>query len=296
MIYNGTYFSFCPSNKGGYALKKILILGASGLVGKALLEELSKDTDYEVFGTYLSNGSSMPMGRSFTLEIGDIPRFNNIIESIRPDIIVSCLRGDYEKQLQIHSYSASYLKEYGGRMYFCSTANVFDADTDKPHYENDLPKSESEYGIYKIQCEKEMKEILGDSLVILRLPLMWGKSCRRLSEMMDNIKHDREIEAYSNLYLTNNTDVMLAKQVHFIIQKGLTGIFNPASADAVPQGEFFRKLLDSLGLKHAKIKEERLPVEKYFLALLPGRADLPEELSITNDEIIEYLSSKDRLP
>jgi hypothetical protein len=51
-----------------------------------------------------------------------------------------------------------------------------------------------------------------------------------------------------------------------------------------------------LGLKHAKIKEERLPVEKYFLALLPGRVDMPEELSITNDEILEYLSSKDKLP
>ena len=51
-------------------MKKILILGASGLVGKAFSKELDKD--YDVYGTYYSKITDMPSGRAVKLDINNI--------------------------------------------------------------------------------------------------------------------------------------------------------------------------------------------------------------------------------
>ena len=43
---------------GGMSVEKILILGASGLVGRALIEELK--IGFDLFGTYSSSSTTPP--------------------------------------------------------------------------------------------------------------------------------------------------------------------------------------------------------------------------------------------
>ncbi|HWT27428.1 MAG TPA: sugar nucleotide-binding protein, partial [Mobilitalea sp.] len=165
---------------------KVLILGATGLVGKALMKELPYG--YDVYGTYHSASNDSADNHMFQLSVQDTDRLVRLLEQINPDIVISCLRGEFNKQLELHRKLALVLSvKENSRLLFCSTANVFDALTDRPHYEADELRSDSDYGQYKIECEKQIKGILKDRAIILRLPMLWGKSSRRYNELIGQL-------------------------------------------------------------------------------------------------------------
>lgn len=161
-------------------MNKILVLGGSGLLGIAIINEMSKYNNFEVYSTYFKNPILFNQYKSFKLDIRDSYNVNNILSTLKPNIIVSCLRGDFNKQLATHINIAEYLRENDGSLYFFSTTNVFDNDLSKPHYEDDVPNSNTDYGQYKIQCENKMKEILQDNACILRIPQVWGENSLRM--------------------------------------------------------------------------------------------------------------------
>lgn len=121
--------------------------------------------------------------------------------------------------------------------------------------------------------------------------MMWGRGYARPEIFMEKVRKNEEIEIYENLYLTNNTDSFLSKEVHYIIDNNLKGIFHLASNDIVNYCEFLSCLFERLGYHDAKIKKVPLPGEKYYMALLSNRSDLPKEFQITNKNIVEYLSA-----
>ncbi|MCK4260408.1 MAG: sugar nucleotide-binding protein [Halanaerobiales bacterium] len=269
-------------------MSKLLILGASGLVGKALIKELNKD--FDVYGTYYSRKLDLLSDRTFKLDVNDLNSIKEILRKVSPELVISCLRGDFSEQLLVHTEVAKYLKDIDGKLYFCSTANVFDNDITKPHYEYDELNAESEYGKFKVECEQKLKEILGDNLCILRLPMLWGKDSPRYNDILDKINNDEEIEIYSNLYLTNNTDVMLAKQIHYIINNDLKGEFHLATEDVITHSEFVNELIIRLGYKDVKMKESKIAEEKFVLSIVSNRKELTDDLKISNKDILSYFA------
>lgn len=71
----------------------------------------------------------------------------------KPDIIISCLRGNFDLQLEVHHHLINYIKNTRKRLVFLSSSNVFDAFTNYPSYEYDKTLSESKYGRFKIKIE-----------------------------------------------------------------------------------------------------------------------------------------------
>ncbi|MGF7056422.1 NAD-dependent epimerase/dehydratase family protein [Brassicibacter mesophilus] len=136
-------------------MHNVLVLGGSGLVGKAIISEINKNKEFQIYATYFERQLQINQDRNFKLNIEDSANISNILNTIKPQSVVSCLRGDYNEQLILHTKIAEYLNKIGGRLYFFSTTNVFDNDLSRPHYEDDLPYSCTEYGQYKIACEKK---------------------------------------------------------------------------------------------------------------------------------------------
>ncbi|MEH7181065.1 sugar nucleotide-binding protein [Neobacillus vireti] len=269
-------------------MEKILILGGSGLVGRALINEL-KDK-YEVYATYYSTLTSLPVEKQFKLEVNQLDKLKEILNSTQPDIVISCLRGDFERQLKFHKELALNLVQTRSRVYYLSTTNVFDGDFSKPHLETDPPIAESDYGKYKIECENVLKEILGKRTMIIRIPAIWGKNSQRWNMIIESIKEQKMIEVYSNLVCNNLLDIQLARQLVFIIENGLKGVFHLGSVDMLTQSQFFEQILSKLGgsfnLRYNPFQDHG---QTYYFALETNRNDIPDFLHITNNEIISYL-------
>ena len=86
-------------------MKQILILGASGTVGSMVRRRLARSGEWSVTGTYCSSAvEDDPAMVRFSLERpGDICP---LLERVRPDIVVSALCGDFDKQLALHQVVA----------------------------------------------------------------------------------------------------------------------------------------------------------------------------------------------
>jgi dTDP-4-dehydrorhamnose reductase len=269
-------------------MEKVLILGASGLVGRALIDEF-KD-GFDLYGTYSSTLANLPEEKRFQLDVLQIEKLRDIVHSVKPDIVISCLRGAYDQQFDLHKDLAMELRYTSSRLYFFSTTNVFDGDHSKTHSEADKPISISDYGIFKIECERMLQEILEDRTIIIRIPAIWGKNSPRWNLIKESIKDKRMIDVYSNLVCNNLLDVHLAKQLRYIIENNLKGLFHLGSIDTMTQGQFFEKIITGLGSDHYLL-QYKLFLDKddaFYFALKTNRSDL-SSLHSTNDNIISYL-------
>lgn len=180
-------------------------------------------------------------------------------------------------------------------MIFCSTSNVFDASTDSPHFEKDTPSAASDYGKFKAECERVLAEMLQDKLIIVRIPTLFGHDTPRTNELRQQLRDGETIKIYTNLYSTRNTDQLLSRQLTYLIEQGLTGIFHLGTSDIMNHSEFLKKLLARWGYTDVVFEElmqetfSSVIPEKYYNSLLTNRP-LPKELQITHEQLIEYLS------
>jgi dTDP-4-dehydrorhamnose reductase len=269
-------------------MNKVLVLGGSGLVGKSIINEMSKNKKFQIYSTYLKSSTTLNKDRSFKLDIEDTYNISSILDELKPEIVISCLRGDYDKQLILHTKVANYLKENDGKLYFFSTTNVFDNDLSRPHYEDDLPNSCTDYGQYKIECEKIITDILNDNAIILRLPQVWGKDSPRMNHLLKLLTNKENVVVYSKLLCNANIDTVIAKQLCYIIEHRLKGVFHLVSGDMVNQKEFCIELIKGLGFENVKI-EENFEEEGYFVLLSKRINEFPEFLRLNNKDIINYL-------
>ncbi|MEH6942310.1 sugar nucleotide-binding protein [Bacillus sp. JJ722] len=270
-------------------MKKVLILGASGLVGQSLIEEL-KD-GFDIYGTYCSSSVNLPNNKKVQLEIHEIDKLKEVIRSIQPDIIISCLRGDFEQQLTFHHELSIEIQNTDRIVYYFSTTNVFDGDFSRPHTEKDFPISESDYGKFKINCENMLQEMLAERAIIIRIPAIWGKNSPRWQLIKDSIENNEVIDVYSNLICNNLSDVTLAKQLRFIVENNLKGIFHLGTLDMMSQADFFEQLVSKLTSKKNILRRNLYDnkVNPYYFSLQQNRNDIKDSLQSTNDDIVSYL-------
>ena len=263
----------------------ILILGATGLAGAAILRALRAD------GHSVSGTCRVPDAQAGLLpfDLGAPGSIVSLLEETRPDVVISSLRGDFALQLEAHGLAADFLRRRGGRLLYLSTANVFDGDLSRPHYEDDALCSDSTYGQFKIACEGLLQNRLGRDCVILRPPEIWGVPCPRLHALAQNAREGKPVRTYENLSVNYTTDVQIARWVSFILEHELRGVFHVGTRDTSGYTAFLARLAARLGLpapNFALVQNETAA----YQAVLPGRAEIPEELQLSVDDVLDCLS------
>ena len=88
-------------------MKKILILGGSGFIGNKLYKELNKF--YKTFSTYNILEKNKKNNQFFYFKMEEL-NLNIILNKIKPNIIISSLRGDFEIQIKTHREIYTYVK------------------------------------------------------------------------------------------------------------------------------------------------------------------------------------------
>lgn len=276
---------------------RILVLGGSGYVGSKVIEVLSREYQ-DVYGTYCNRNEAFEKNK-FMLQykLGDNNTLIKILETLNPDIVISSIRGDFFLQLETHHIIAKFLeKDKNKKIIFISTSNVFDGALEDVHTEMDIPKANSDYGRFKIECEKLLTNTLGKQAIIIRIPEVWGINCPRLLDLVNNIKQQKSVQAYENIYMNYVTDQQIANWILHIIKNELLGVFHVGSSDICEYIQFREKLRKRLGLVKPMYTICRFEVKSYQV-VLPNRKEIPDFLQIKIDDIIEELttpSSNDR--
>jgi len=64
--------------------------------------------------TYSSSRKSLPREKQFQIDITQIYTFKKMLKKINPNIVISCLRGDFNQRLEFHKQLAIDVKNSKG--------------------------------------------------------------------------------------------------------------------------------------------------------------------------------------
>ena len=262
--------------------KKVLLLGSTGLVGRAVGDALRED--YQIIP---AGGHQRPEG-GCCLPAEEPERLAAVLDREKPEIVISTIRGDFRQQMAFHEALADLLAGSDVRLLYVSTANVFDGDFSRPWLETDTPRPESDYGVFKRDCEAMLEEKLGERLVIFRLPSVWAPDCPRIRRLKAS---SRSGEPHHTIR-GDAVNVVLARQIgdyaKYVLEHELRGIFHVGTTDTADYFAFEKMVCDALGIPEPAFEIEETGMEAYQ-AVLPGRKEIPDALQMTVAQVLERL-------
>lgn len=265
---------------------RILILGGSGFIGNALYKELYPY--FDLHATYCSKADLYKNNHVFYKYCFHTDSVTEILKAIRPTLIISALRGDFDQLTRVHRELTEYLKARRGcTVFFLSSAAVFDAKTSYPAYEYDLPLSNSKKGKYEIKIERMLLKNLPHQVNIIRLPLILGVNSPAIFHLRQCIRHQAEFEVFPNRVITATTISKVCQQIHYIINQNLNGIFHLASNDMIHHDELFLEIITKTGAGKPILKNVYTSNEDRYAAILPKLNQFPKNFQIAIPEVIE---------
>lgn len=268
---------------------RILILGASGFIGNAIYKELC--SYFRTYGTYRIPQKEFRSNKHFLQYNVEEDDVYEILEAVRPSIIISALRGDFHAQVIAHQHISEYLIKNNCKIIFLSSANAFDAYSKYPSYEYDKTLSNSIYGHFKIKVENMLLRLPKKKVVIVRLPMVLGVQCPRIKSIKQHIIDKTPIEIFPNIIMNITSDIKVTQQIHYIINRNKSGIYHLGSTDLVHHDDFIKDIVKLLTEQSIKYKHVYTTNEDRYLAVLPKFNKLPKHLEITSHQVLESLDS-----
>ncbi len=160
--------------------KRVIVTGASGLLGRAILKQFQEKGQWEALGLAFSRvGPDLQK-----IDLRNKEEVSSLVASFKPDVIIHAAaerRPDFvEKQegatAALNVLATSYLAEAAATakafMLYISTDYVFDG-TKPPYKPNDTPNPLNKYGQSKLDGEKATLEHCPNGGV-LRVPVLYG--------------------------------------------------------------------------------------------------------------------------
>lgn len=175
-------------------MKKIIVTGCNGQLGRAVNKEFAANTEIEFVNTDVGE-----------LDITNIDKVMELAREVKPYAIINCAahtgvdacETDVDNAYRINAIGPRNLSiaasETGAKMIHISTDYVFDGRTDKPYIEFDRPNPQGMYGATKLAGEKMVKDF-AEHYFILRTAWLYGegknfvKTMLRLSETNDTVR------------------------------------------------------------------------------------------------------------
>lgn len=217
------------------AKTKILIIGASGLLGSKIYEKFSKD--YKIIGTYSKN-------KEKNLYHYDITKKDlTIFKEIKPEIVMhtagltkldSC-ETNKEEAYKVNVEGTENIiqgcKLNKSKLIYFSTDFVFDGK--KGNYkEEDVTNPLSYYAKTKLEAE-EMVKNSGLDYIIARVAVLYGakQNNKIVSWCIDQLKSEEYVTLIADHMRTPTLVDDIAEALNILIMKNKTGIYHIAGSE-----------------------------------------------------------------
>ena len=238
--------------------KKILIVGASGLVGSTLVEYASKN-----FELYLVNNKTPFSFENFPVTHIDLTKNRNsivdLINEYKPDFVVNTVAYPNVDFCETNHHLADILhvevtrdiskvcNSVGSNVIYFSTDAVFDGKISKKYTEKDPTNPISYYGKTKLESEKILLQ--NNSNVVLRTTVIYGShtKSRFTNWVLNSLKSSQPVSAFTDQYNTPTLVDDLVKSILRIFEKEITGLYNAVGKTCLSRYEFALKLSEKFG-------------------------------------------------
>jgi len=271
---------------------KVLVTGASGLVGSRVLGELKKSRGFRTEGTYLRK----PAGNLLRLDITDKRETERLITQLKPDIIVhaaALTNVDYCEEYPKDAFRINVegtrnvvnsARTVGGKVVYLSTDFVFNGKHG-PYSEDDATDPVNYYGKTKLEGEQLVGEI-GHLVVRTTVVYGWEQGSKNfLMQAVGRLTAGSELKAAVDQYGSPTLADNLAEAIVELIKEKKNGIYNIVGRDVLNRYEFALKIAQRFGLDERFVK----PVST---SSLHQKAVRPKKAGLRCDKALRELKTK----
>ncbi len=270
-------------------MKKILITGCNGQLGRALNQEYAKE-DVAFINTDVVEGDGV-----ISLDITDIDAVLSCIRKTKPDVIINCAAHTNVDACETQWDLAYKINAVGPRnlsiaaakedvkLIHVSTDYVFPGTNPKPLTEFDEVGPISAYGKTKLEGENFVKEF-STKHFIFRTAWLYGDGKNFVKTMLKLSESHDEITVVSDQFGSPTSAAELAKMIRFLEPTENYGTYHATCEGQCSWADFaveiFKKAGKDTKVKYVTTKEYNSPTKRpaysvldnYMLRLVAGDA------------------------
>ncbi len=232
------------------ATRRLLILGASGLVGSYTFNYFVNKDDYKVLGTYYKHSAD----NLIHLDKLNKQELHNIFLEFCPDIVIDSSyianvdKCEIDENCSIVNIDGTQnvmneCNEMNSLLIFLSSDYVFDGEKG-PYAEDDKPNPINKYGIQKLKSEIMIRDCLKEYLIV-RVATVYGfkDGSKNTLQILKNASEKGENLKYVNdQWVTPTYAGNIPEGIELLIKNESSGVWHISSGQFLNRFEFAEKL------------------------------------------------------
>ena len=236
---------------------RVIVTGATGMLGTAVVSELSESGN-SVVATSTGGDSNnvLPM------DIRDWSVVRQVIGGEKPELVVHLAAETDVDRCELepdHAFATNAIgtenvawacRETGAVMVYVSTGNVFNGEKLEPYIEYDTPGPLNEYGRSKLAGEKAVEKAL-DRFFILRAGWMvggWEIDKKFVYKIAMLCRTEKRLEVVDDKFGSPTFTVDFASNMMRIVTSGRFGLYHLVNRGVASRYEIAAKIVEYLGL------------------------------------------------
>jgi dTDP-4-dehydrorhamnose reductase len=233
------------------SLHKVLITGASGLLGRALVS--LTENSYEVLATLNNNSVQFSRSKAVYLDITDRKTTLSVVENFSPDVIIHAAaytnvdmcetnrREAYRVNVEGTRNIVSASNNIGSKIVYVSTDYVFDGKNGL-YKEYDETRPVNYYGLTKLQGENVVKENCVEFIIVRTSVLFGWSKLNFVTWILNELRGEREVKVITDQFNSPTLNIDLAEQITKLLEADEHGVFHTAGATKISRFDFACKI------------------------------------------------------
>ena len=271
-------------------MKKVLILGSSGLLGSSLSRSFS--SKFKVVGTHFSNRPKTG-NETIQLDVALPGMFERIIETVSPQYVINCIGATSvdecerlpEKAMLLNAIFPHTIAKASNRFGF----RFIQVSTD--HYDSSCHETRDEFMHPVTLNTYGYSKFTGERLVLNEAPTalilrtnFFGVSLRGNHSILDfainSLGNSTRISGYEDVLFTPIGVTQIGKFLASAMDSPITGVLNLSGSESISKLTFLREVAIALGLDPQLIVSARSSELSTWVAR-------PTNLSLDNSMLLD---------
>lgn len=223
-------------------MKRLIVTGCNGQLGRAINQVYSGSREYECVNTDVKD-----------LDITNIDAVLKLVDEVKPYAIINCAahtnvngcETDVDNAYRINAIGPRNLSiaatRAGARLMHISTDYVFDGHASTPYTEFDLPDPKAVYGKTKLAGESFVKEFAREYFII-RTAWLYGDGKNFVKTMLGLSENHDRVTVVGDQFGSPTSASELAKAIAYLLPTDNFGLFHGTCEGITNWADFTREI------------------------------------------------------